>query len=84
MVSVRILVEDDLVKSLGQESAAAAEEHLRFVLAAKLYELGEMSLGQAAKLCEMPKARFMLKLAEVGVSVIDLDENELADELRFG
>lgn len=73
----RIVVEDDLVKSLGQASVAAAEEHLRLLLAAKLYERGELSLGQAAKLCEMPKARFMMKLSEVGVSVIDLDQDEL-------
>lgn len=78
---VRVTLDDDDARLLGK-SKEEAEAHLRFVMAAKLYELSEMTLGQAAQLCGMVRPRFMLKLHEVGVSVIDLDEAELKDELR--
>jgi predicted HTH domain antitoxin len=82
MVSVRIHVEEDLIRALHRGDARATEAHLRLLLAAKLVETGELSVGQAAQLCGLTKPELLLTLGSVGVSAIDLSPAELADELR--
>ncbi len=78
---LKIPYDDAMLASLGK-TREEIEQHMRFVMAAKLFELGELSSGQGAKLCGMTRVRFLLKLHEVGVAVIDLDEDEIADEFR--
>ena len=59
----------------------ALEDELRFLLAAKLFELRMLSLGKAAELCGMPKVRFIFELGRLKISVINLDEDQIAEEL---
>lgn len=59
-----------------------ALEELRFLLAVKLFELHHLSLGKAAKFCGMAKLCFMFELGRLKVPVINLDEDQIADELR--
>lgn len=58
------------------------EEELTFLLAVKLFEVRRLSLGKAAEFCHMGKIRFMFELGRLGVPVINLDDDQIADELR--
>ncbi len=56
-------------------------EALVFFAAAKLYELGRLSAGKAAKLAGMPRMRFLQRLAEVGAPAINLRGEEIEAEV---
>lgn len=58
------------------------EAELAFLLAAKLFELHRLSLGKAAEFCRMNKLRFMYELGRMQIPVINLDDDQIADELR--
>jgi predicted HTH domain antitoxin len=51
--------------------------------AAKLYELGRISSGAAAKLAGIPRTLFLTKLADYGVDTFKLSEQELQQERRL-
>lgn len=57
------------------------EEELRFLLAVKLFEMHRLSLGKAAEFCGMAKLRFMNELGRLGIPVINLSDDQIADEL---
>ena len=50
---------------------------IRFMLAAKLYELGKLSLGQAAELANVSKRTFIEIVGSYGVSVLNFSPEEL-------
>lgn len=73
---------DDLLFALGvsdQEFSAEA----RLLLAAKLYELGRISSGQAAHLAQMSRVEFLLSLARLGVPMSNLKTEDLTAESNF-
>ena len=72
---------DDLLIALGT-TRDQFENEARFVLAAKLFDLGRVSSGRAAAMCGMDRATFLLSLHRVGVAAINLDDSEVEDELR--
>lgn len=78
---LEIHASEALLESLGG-SATDAEDELRFLLVAKLFELGRISVGRAAELCGMPRARFMQRLGAIGVPVINIPDDQIALELR--
>lgn len=53
---------------------------IRFI-AAKLYESGKLSLGQAAEMAKLTKRTFAELLSEYGVSYINYSADDLKDEL---
>lgn len=55
---------------------------LKMILAAKLYELGKLSSGQAAEVAGLSKRAFIELLGKYNVSVFGYDENELAEDLK--
>lgn len=57
-------------------------EELRFLAAAKLYELGRLSAGKAAQLANMNRLDFIYELGEIGVAVINLDQEEMDAEIK--
>ncbi len=63
-------------------SADLLEKELQFLLAVKLFELKHLSLGKAANFCDMSKIRFMFRLGEMKIPVINLDQDEISEELR--
>jgi predicted HTH domain antitoxin len=73
---------DDVLLATGQSPSEFAEE-ARFLLAAKLYELGRLSSGQAAKLCGKARVEFLVALPRAGVKVSNLSAEDAADELSF-
>jgi predicted HTH domain antitoxin len=50
-------------------------------MAVKLFELKQLSSGMAATLLGVERTTFLLKLADYGVPMIDLDERELQSDL---
>ena len=72
---------DDLLVVSGK-APQELEEELAFLLAVKLFEVRRLSLGKAAEFCHMGKIRFMFELGRLGVPVINLDDDQVADELR--
>jgi len=74
---------DELLFSTGKPPAEL-EEELRFLLAVKLFEMKRLSLGKAAEFCGLGKLRFMFELGRLKVPVINLDEDQIADELSDG
>jgi len=59
------------------------DSEAKFLLAAKLYELGKLSSGQAAKLCGKGRVDFLLSLPRVGVSITNLRPEDADVELEF-
>jgi predicted HTH domain antitoxin len=57
------------------------EREAATMLAAKLYEKGSLSLGQAAELAGYSKRTFMELLGNYGVSVFNYAEAELEKDL---
>lgn len=74
--------EESLLSLKLSESAAAAE--IRLVAAVKLYELGRLSSGAAARLAGIPRVLFLSKLASYGVDTFRLGADELQRETRLG
>ena len=52
------------------------------LLAARLYEQGKLSLGQAAELAGYSKRTFMELLGDYGVALFDLTEEELLNDVQ--
>ncbi len=55
---------------------------LKLAASIKLYELGRLSSGAAAKLAGVPRPVFLSKLADYGVATFNLTEQELKDDLE--
>ncbi len=56
----------------------------RLAGAAKLFEDGRLTLGQAAKLYGQSRVEFMATLVKHGYSCVNLTDDDADDELRFG
>ena len=56
---------------------------LRMAAAVKLFELGKISSGAAAKLAGTPRTYFLSRLADYGVASFSLSEEELRRETRL-
>ncbi len=56
---------------------------LRMAAAVKLYELGKLSSGAAARLAGVPRAVFLVKLADYDVDTFRLTEADLTRETRL-
>jgi len=73
---------DDLLAGLGL-SANEFSDEARLLLAAKLYELGRITSGQAAKLCGMKRVEFLMSLPRAGVSMSNLQPEDADAEIQF-
>jgi predicted HTH domain antitoxin len=73
---------EDVLLSTGLPERDFNEE-ARFLLAAKLYELGRLSSGQAATLCGKGRVEFLLSLPRIGVSLSNLRPEDATSELEF-
>jgi predicted HTH domain antitoxin len=56
-------------------------QELREILAAKLFELGRMTLAQSAELADLPLWGFMERLSQLKVSIVNQTRDDLLDEL---
>jgi len=58
------------------------EEEARMAMAVKLFEMKRISSGMAAKLAGIPRVLFLLNLHRFNVPMLDLEEDELAEDIR--
>jgi predicted HTH domain antitoxin len=73
---------DELLLGLGLSPSEFSAE-AGFLLAAKLYELGRLTSGQAAKLCGKERVDFLLELPRAHVPVSNLHADDADDEIAF-
>lgn len=62
-------------------SDAEFADELRFLAAAKLYEMGRLTSGKAAQLAGMERVVFLRSLARIGVPAINLRDEEVKAEM---
>lgn len=72
---------DDVLLSL-KESKTEFEDEARYLLALKLYELGKISSGKAAKLAGLNRVEFLLRMGRYKVSPFQVDLDEILAESR--
>jgi len=60
-----------------------AGDAVRMAAAVKLFELGQLSSGAAARLAGVPRIVFLSRLAEYGVDTFRLTGEQLARETRL-
>ncbi|QTA83105.1 UPF0175 [Desulfonema limicola] len=73
---------DDILFSLGMSVDDFARE-ARFLLSSKLYEIGKLTSGQAAKICGKSRVDFLLSLPGIGVSISNLPPENADAEIGF-
>ena len=70
----------DLLLSL-KESKSDFEAEAKLLLAVKLYEMGRVSTGMAARVAGMDRVSFIFVLDRFGLSPIGVDADELEQDL---
>ena len=73
---------DDVLLSAGM-TRDEFDAEARLLLAAKLFEGGKLSSGQAARLCGRERAEFLYSLPRLGVSISNLRPEDARDEVAF-
>lgn len=64
-------------------SKEEAGDALRMAAAVKLFEMGRLSSGAAARLAGVPRTVFLYRLADYGATTFDLTKEELQRETRL-
>ncbi len=72
---------DDVLLSL-KESKEEFEEEARYLLALKLYELGKISSGKAAKIAGLSRVVFLMRLEKYKVSPFQMDLDKILEEAQ--
>ena len=73
---------DDLLFRLGVSREKFSAE-ARMLLAAKLYELGRLSSGEAAHFAGRTRVEFLFALESLGLPMSNLRADDLDDDLNF-
>lgn len=67
---------------LHTKDTSTLHQRSRFLLALKYFELGELSSGQAAKMCGLGRVEFLNEASRCGVPVAELTGEELEEEFN--
>jgi predicted HTH domain antitoxin len=61
--------------------ATISTDEAKLLLAAKLYEVGKLSLGQSAQLAGYSKSTFIELISKMGIAVVNYPADELEQEI---
>ena len=81
MKTLEIPYPEDLLDETG-ETPGEFERKLRFLVAAKLYELGRVTSGRAADIAGMQRVPFLNELGRYRISVVNYSADELSREIE--
>ncbi len=81
LVESKITYPQELLVSLKETEEGLVQE-IKVLASVKLFELGKLSLGKAAKLAEMNKWSFMKTLSDYQVSVFQIGKAELKRDVE--
>ena len=81
MKTVTIPYPEGLPQTLKLSDSEFAKE-LRFLAAAKLYEIGKISLGKAAKIAGLDRVSFLEKLSRYKMPAINIQAEEIEKEIK--
>ncbi len=82
MSQITMDIPDDTLAALRLTKEEVGDA-LRMAAAVKLYELGQLSSGAAARLAGIPRVVFLSRLADYGVDTFALSEEDLQREARL-
>jgi predicted HTH domain antitoxin len=74
--------DDEVLVNVALSPDEFAEE-ARLLLAAKLYDQGKLSSGQAARLCRKGRVDFLLSLPRIGLPMSNLRPDDANLEIDF-
>ncbi len=80
--TVAIEYDDEILFNLGLSPKEFSEE-AKLLLAAKLYEMGRLTSGQAAKLCGKGRVEFLMSLSSLGIPACNLRPEDAEAEIEF-
>jgi predicted HTH domain antitoxin len=81
MAELTLEYPDDLLVTSGKPRVEV-EREMKFQLAVRLFEVGQLSLGKAAELAGWNRIQFADELGRLQVPVVNLDDEEIQTELR--
>lgn len=80
---MQVIIEfDDHLDDVLQQSKEAFATEAKMAMAVKLFEMGRLSSGAAARLVVLERKDFLLKLHEYRLPMIDLDQDELSADIQ--
>lgn len=82
MQKTMLIVYPDSIPAAVNLTNEAFENEARRAMAVKLYELGRLSSGQAARLADLGRVEFFLTCIQMGVPSVEWDENEIRSEFQ--
>ena len=81
MRTVTIELPESVLLATGQSHEEFIRE-AKLTLAARLFDQHHISSGKGAELCGISRVEFLLALGQRGISIIQMDEEELKREFE--
>jgi predicted HTH domain antitoxin len=83
MSEIKVIVPDEALAALQMTPEQFAAEQ-RLAGAVKLYELGRLSSGAAARVAGIPRTLFLSRLADFDVDTFRITAEDFSQETRIG